>query len=216
MRRLLICTPLALLIGSGFFILLGKLIGVQAPQHHYSQPVHVTLTALDDKPSLQTRSRAMPPPPPPPTAATMLLLPTLTAGQPQAQTIPIPNGLNVAAPTSHLDTPVTLNTQVGSLDGVQVALGIDAHPVVVSRLAPLYPRRAQQRNIEGEVTAEFIVQPNGQVKPGSIKIVAAKPPNIFDNAVKQAIYGWKFQPKMQQGQAVAYRAQQNIAFSLEN
>lgn len=213
MRKFIIITPVGLICGAIFFVLLGKLIGVSPPLHYeHNEQVHLTLTPMNEE-SLQTRQRREPPPLPP-RMAKMPMIPTPTAGKPDATPTPQALAVNVPIPSADMNANIKLNAQIGSLNGVQVQMGIDSNPVVLARVPPQYPQRALRRNIEGSVTVQFVVQRDGQVKPGSIQIVKANPKHIFDNAVKRAIYGWKLQPKKLNGKTITFRAEQTIRFSL--
>lgn len=80
------------------------------------------------------------------------------------------------------------------------------------RIEPQYPPRALRAGIEGEVTVEFTIAVDGSVR--DIEIVAADPPQIFDNEVLKAIKRWKFPPQSEGGKAVEKRARQDIRFTL--
>ena len=76
-----------------------------------------------------------------------------------------------------------------------------------------YPRRAIQRNIEGEVVVQFDITKTGDV--ANIQIVSAKPENWFDRAVVDAVSKYKFQPRIRNGQPVeAKGVQRKIVFKL--
>ncbi|RME35089.1 MAG: energy transducer TonB [Gammaproteobacteria bacterium] len=81
------------------------------------------------------------------------------------------------------------------------------------RVPPVYPPRALRAGIEGSVTVEFTITPEGEV--ADPEIVKADPPKIFDRAVLRAIRKWKFQPKIVDGKPVARRAVQVIRFTLD-
>ena len=59
---------------------------------------------------------------------------------------------------------------------------------------------------------EFTITPDGNViEP---VVTESEPPNVFDKAALQAIVQWKFEPHMENGQAVQARARQRIEFGL--
>ncbi|CAG9296106.1 energy transducer TonB [Celerinatantimonas diazotrophica] len=213
MRKFFIITPLGLIFAAIFFFLLGKLIGVNKQAHYeHSEQVHLTLTQINHE-SLQTRQRRKSPPQPP-KMAKMPMVPTPTTGKPDAAPTAQALALDIPTPNADIQTNIKINAQIGTLNGVQVKMGVDSNPVILARIPPRYPQRALRRSIEGSVTVQFIVQRDGHVKPGSIQIVKANPKHIFDNAVKEAIYGWKLQPKKRNGKAITFRAEQTIRFSL--
>ncbi len=67
---------------------------------------------------------------------------------------------------------------------------IKVHPVHI--VAPKYPPRAYRRRIGGSVTVRFLVGTDG--KTHHIRIIEAKPPDIFNRAAKQAVRQWRFRP----------------------
>jgi bla regulator protein BlaR1 len=58
---------------------------------------------------------------------------------------------------------------------------------------PEYPRRALKKNIEGRVTAEFDVLPDGSVH--GVRILAAEPAKYFDQAVMAALKQYRYSPQ---------------------
>jgi TonB family protein len=65
-------------------------------------------------------------------------------------------------------------------------------PYSVDRVAPEYPAEAQQARIEGSLLAELRVGRAGAVE--SVRIVEAKPEQVFDSAVIDAALKWRFIP----------------------
>ena len=82
--------------------------------------------------------------------------------------------------------------------------------VPVVQVPPHYPSRATRLNIEGSVTVEFTITPDGSVTDPMV--VESDPPSVFDKSALQAIVQWKFEPRVENGQAVESRAQQRIEF----
>jgi len=62
------------------------------------------------------------------------------------------------------------------------------HPI--NKIPPVYPRRAQQRGIEGCVILEFIVTERGEVK--NPVVVRSQPNKVFDKSAIKAIKGAKY------------------------
>ncbi len=85
--------------------------------------------------------------------------------------------------------------------------------MVVSRMPPQYPYRAQRRGIEGWVKVSLLITEQGTVQ--DVVVVEARPEGVFDNAALQAVMKWKFKPRIQHGQAVAVRAEQVVTFKLD-
>ena len=84
--------------------------------------------------------------------------------------------------------------------------------VPLIQVPPRYPRRAARLQIEGFVMVEFTITPDGDVVEPVV--VESEPPRIFDEAALQAIIQWKFEPRMENEQAVESRAKQRIEFGL--
>ncbi|MDI5919978.1 TonB family protein [Halomonas sp. LR5S13] len=77
------------------------------------------------------------------------------------------------------------------------------------RVPPQYPARAQRRGLEGHVELEFVIRADGSVDPSSVRVLSARPRNVFDKAARQAVAQWRFAPA--DGQR---RARQRLAFQL--
>jgi protein TonB len=85
--------------------------------------------------------------------------------------------------------------------------------VVLSRVLPRYPPRAEARGIEGWVGLEITVTPAGTVNDA--RVVDASPKEIFDQAALEAIRRWRFKPAFKEGRAVAQRATLKMMFRLK-
>ena len=89
----------------------------------------------------------------------------------------------------------------------------DGEYLPIVKVAPVYPRRAQTRGIEGYVLLEFVVTRTGAVRdPG---VLESKPPGIFDLAAKKAALKFKYKPKVVNGVAIDVAGVRNrITFEL--
>ena len=79
--------------------------------------------------------------------------------------------------------------------------GGDRDIVPLVRVDPDYPPRAKQRGIEGYVDIEFTISPVGTVQ--NPQVIGAEPSFIFDRAALRAVRKWKYNPKIENGVAVA-------------
>ena len=102
---------------------------------------------------------------------------------------------------------------LGTLSAGQGLAGFDTDVIPLVRIAPVYPRRAKQARIQGWVTLEVLIRPDGTVS--NAKVMEADPPRLFNDAAVTAMRRWKFRPKMVDGSPVAQRAKQTIEFKLE-
>lgn len=66
-----------------------------------------------------------------------------------------------------------------------------AAPRLLSAPSPRYPLAALRRRIEGSVTVEFVVQPDGSVS--SPRVLKADPAGLFDEAALAAAARWRFE-----------------------
>lgn len=66
------------------------------------------------------------------------------------------------------------------------------NPSPISRNQPEYPRRALDMRLEGYVIVLFDINSNGRVE--NIRIIEAKPNNIFNRSVINAMKMWKYKP----------------------
>ena len=63
-----------------------------------------------------------------------------------------------------------------------------------SRVNPSYPARAQRRGMEGFVEVAFMIRRDGSVDTSSIRVTNAQPRRVFDDAARDAIAQWQFEP----------------------
>ena len=74
----------------------------------------------------------------------------------------------------------------------------DPQPIVT--VAPVYPRRAQSRGIEGYCTVEFTVTTSGSVRDPIA--IDCEPAGIFERASLKAVLKFKYEPILVDGEAV--------------
>ncbi|CAI8210987.1 MAG: Uncharacterised protein [Glaciecola sp. HTCC2999] len=117
------------------------------------------------------------------------------------------------AEASGMDFAADVATDV-SLDG---GLGLesgDGEYLPIVKVAPVYPRRALQRGIEGFVIVEFTVNTIGAVKEPFV--VEAQPEGIFDQAALDAAKKFKYKPRVVNGEATEVSGVQNrITFKID-
>jgi protein TonB len=77
----------------------------------------------------------------------------------------------------------------------------DVLPLV--RIDPEYPPRAKQQGIGGYVTVEFTISPSGAVQ--DLRVIESQPAYVFDEAVLAAVRRWRYNPRVENGVAVARR-----------
>lgn len=103
--------------------------------------------------------------------------------------------------------------EVGSLD-------YDARPEIRNRgqlpgiLSRYYPRMLADAGIEGQTVMQFVILPNGQVDPASIKVISTSHEQFADASIK-AIEKFRFSPGKYKGQPVRVMIQIPITWKPE-
>jgi protein TonB len=93
--------------------------------------------------------------------------------------------------------------------------GIDTDVIPRVRVNPDYPPQAITRNIEGWVRVRFTVSAIGTVRDAVV--VASEPGTTFDEAALKAIARWRYNPRVESGEAVERVGLETIIrFELEN
>jgi len=138
---------------------------------------------------------AKPKEPPPP-----MVQPQISQSNPNANAVSTNFAANIDA-----DIGLSGGLSLGSGDG-------DYLPIV--KVAPIYPRRAQSRGIEGYAIVEFTVTKNGSVQSPSV--VESKPEGVFDRAAMDAALKFKYKPRVVDGVAMAVSGVRNkISFQID-
>ncbi|GLX82771.1 energy transducer TonB [Thalassotalea eurytherma] len=114
-----------------------------------------------------------------------------------------------------ISTSFTADVQTGSgLSGGLSLASSDGEYLPLFKVAPIYPRRAQSRGIEGYVILSFTVTKNGSVKDPVV--VEAKPESIFDRAAIDAALKFKYRPRVVDGEPMEVSGVQNkITFEID-
>ena len=137
------------------------------------------LVRLEPDDEIQTKQRKPKPPPPPDE-------PPPDMPKPQFDSSDVSTGVDIGA----VDVNVDLNVGGGGFSS-------DGEYLPIVKVAPVYPRRAQTRGIEGYVLLQFTVTKTGAVKDPVV--VEAKPTGIFDRAAINAALKFKYKPKVVNG-----------------
>ena len=125
-------------------------------------------------------------------------------------------------PRPDINTDATIGAEITS---VQVDVDFDAGGIAdfsgdgeylpIVKVAPIYPRRALTRNIEGYVLLEFVVTSTGAVRDP--EVIEAKPPGFFERAAIQAALKFKYKPKVIDGEPVEVSGVRNrIVFEMSD
>jgi len=175
-------TLIAALLLNALLLAAAALLSRERPvMQDLSDPVAVNLISIKETPPPpQEKPREIPKPKPKPKVDFMpeLVKPSLVQ--------PVVVGVSVKIDPSLLQ---------GSLDRGEFIFNsgdLDQPPRPVVRTEPVYPYRARQRNIQGEVKVKLLIQADGSV--GSVEILAARPEGVFEEAVLKAVPQWRFSP----------------------
>jgi protein TonB len=99
-----------------------------------------------------------------------------------------------------------------SMQGGRIGMG-DGDFLPIVKVAPLYPRRAQTRGLEGQCLIEFTVSTTGAVKDArAIECTSS----LFEKASINAALKFKYKPRVEDGVALEVTGVQHIiTFKLE-
>ena len=84
--------------------------------------------------------------------------------------------------------------------------------VVVTPVAPVYPKEAARSRAEGWVEVEFTVTADGVVQ--NAKVTASDPQRVFDREAVRSIERTKFTPRLENGVPVSATVRRRIEFKL--
>ncbi len=165
-------------------------------------PVPVNLVTLS-RPEQEEPEPLPPPPAEPPAPPSMDFTPELARPRPEMP--------DLRAVRVKLDPSLWQGEP--ELENFVFAQGdLDEPPRAKVRTPPVYPFKARQRNIEGYVEVKLLVQPDGSV--GSVEILEARPPGVFDQAALDAVPHWRFSPGLIEGRAVPSWVITRVVFTM--
>jgi protein TonB len=109
------------------------------------------------------------------------------------------------APANTVDVAISGSGGLSASDGEYL-------PIV--KVAPIYPRRAQTRGIEGYCIIEYVVTKSGSIRDP--QAVDCQPSGIFERASLKASLKFKYKPRVIDGEAVEVAGVQNkFTYELE-
>jgi periplasmic protein TonB len=151
----------------------------------------VDFVRLQEEQDVEVRVRKPKPPPPPDEPPPDMPDPTFDASD-------VSVGVDMGA------VNVNVDMNVGGVGG----FSSDGEYLPIVKVAPVYPRRAQTRGIEGFVLLEFVVTRTGAVRDPVV--IEASPPGIFDRAAIQAALKFKYKPKVVNGEPMDVAGVRNL------
>jgi protein TonB len=158
----------------------------------------VDFVRVEQEEILETKKDKPEKPPEPETPPPDMPQPDLDNFDPSAQAI------QVAAPS------IGTGVNVGGI-GIGVS---DGEYLPIVKVAPIYPRRAQSRGLEGYVIVEFTVTRTGTCKDAR---VVESSNSVFERAAVAAALKFKYKPRVIDGEPVEVPGVRNkITFQLED
>ncbi|WP_249975468.1 energy transducer TonB [Vreelandella olivaria] len=134
---------------------------------------------------------------------------------PQPQPAPQPTPEPAPEPAEATPSPAPASSTAARSAAPAAEPAPSNEPVSVGQVAPTnrvnptYPSRAQRRGMEGFVEVVFVIRRDGSVDSGTIQVTNAQPRRVFEDAAREAIARWQFEPSHQ-----LRRATQRIEFQL--
>jgi TonB family protein len=96
----------------------------------------------------------------------------------------------------------------------QPSVALDVVPArVVKRVAPTAPLGIS-RKTAGFVVVKFNISETGKVS--DVEVVESNPSGVFDDAAQSAVRKWMYEPRKENGSAVASQAKARLVFDAEN
>lgn len=185
--RMVVSVSAAVVVTFGLFWVMQALIGIEGTLDEEAAGRVVDFVRLKREELVEEKKRKLPNKKPPEEA-------------------PPPPDLNLSRnnrPDADLgNTLAIMGTDIDLGDGPGLGSGgADTDIVPLVRVEPLYPQRAAQRGIEGWVEVEFAISAAGTVS--GPRVIGYHPSTIFNRAALKAIRKWKYNPKIEEGKAVA-------------
>lgn len=120
---------------------------------------------------------------------------------------------NAAAQQQRADASRQRAEKEKAAQAVAAARPPPAMPKARKRTAPKYPAAAERAGIEGAVTVEFSLTPDGHTR--DIRVSESTPPGVFDEAAISAVRTWRFEPVSAEDAARLPRSSVRLAFRIE-
>jgi TonB family protein len=115
----------------------------------------------------------------------------------------------VTAPAAAPAAPAAAG-QADSPRPLRVGVDIEAPPLKVFNVDPVYPQEAQAQEVEGTVVAHIIIAADGSVR--NAQVVKSIP--LLDQAALDAVVQWEFEPTLLNGQPVEVEMDVFLRFTL--
>lgn len=211
MKRLIFSILAAVCVTLGLFYFMAVLVqtdGLEKPSTDKEN--FIDFVRVKRQSTSEVRKREIPKKPPPPQKPPPI--PKLAVSNSNAKSAPSDIKMNMPKIDSGLsfgNGPYLGAVDSGGTDQGQQSAELT--PLV--RIEPRYPRKAAIKGIEGWVKLKFDVTTKGTVE--NVEVLDSNPKRIFDQAARQALLKWKYQPKKVDGKLEIVPGQQvTIQFKL--
>jgi len=207
------------------------LAGLSAPARA-DEPQHTEAPEVVELPDPPRPPEPVPPPPqvarqvntapsplsPPAPAPPMLSAPSLSIGV-KAPTIDAPSaGFDVNAGSWALSADgapgggALARALEQELEQILDERSVERAPRPMRKIAPVYPRDAEDRGVTGFVQLRILIGKDGGVE--RIEVVSSSPRGVFDAAARDAVGQWRFSPGMHEGRPVRVWVKKRLEFTL--
>ena len=104
-----------------------------------------------------------------------------------------------------------MDSDAGSLPTPTEEYLVSEMPVVLSEVRPVYPKEAKEKQLEGAVALDVLIDDKGTVRQVSV----IDGPEIFRSGALDAMKKFRFKPAKIDGKPVAVRIRYSLNFKLE-
>ncbi len=197
--RVLIGAGLAALVTSGLFYLMPLLIEMADKTLDEAPATKIADITMPER-EIETKLKEVKPDKPKEPEE-----PPPDLDQPDIEDVDVnPDALNMS-PKVQADVNIGLGNGLGGADGEYL-------PIV--KVAPMYPRRANSRGVEGYCIVEYTVTKNGSIRDP--QAIDCQPQGYFERASIKAAEKFKYKPRVIDGEAIDVLGVQNkFTFELE-
>ncbi|MBU59584.1 MAG: hypothetical protein CL543_11940 [Alcanivorax sp.] len=204
----LLALPAALVAALLLGWLMARLIQAEGEAPPSREPMKVVRFDDSRQQRAQPASQALPQRPPDTPAPPLPSPVALDTPAPATPDLPLP-----AAPTER--PSVTPDLKLGDLGEPSAPVSDSGEYLPMTKVTPAYPERARMQNLEGDCVVEYTVTPQGTTT--DVRVVEDECENwLFRRPAVKAAQRFRYQPRHQNGQAVAVPGVRNrFEFRLE-
>jgi TonB family protein len=98
-------------------------------------------------------------------------------------------------------------------DSILAESAVDEPASVLRQRAPRYPPTLQAAGLEGRVSVRFVIDGEGRVEPGSVRITSATHAG-FEESARETIIRTLFRPARARGRPVRQWAEQSVVYRI--